>query len=68
VRLEGLLSQFEKSCDFIRDGTSDLPACSVVPQQIILPRAPRNKYTNKINAPVPSMNGIYRVAAMFDRI
>jgi hypothetical protein len=38
VRLE-VLGQFKKSNDLIGTWTSDLPACSVVPQSTTLPRA-----------------------------
>jgi hypothetical protein len=39
VRLEGL-GQLKKSNDLIGNRTSDLPACSIVPQPTTLPRAP----------------------------
>jgi hypothetical protein len=38
VQLEGL--SIEKSNDFIENRTRDLPACSIVPQPNMLPRAP----------------------------
>jgi hypothetical protein len=39
VRLEGL-AQLKKPGDLIRNRTRDLPACSIVPQPTMLPRAP----------------------------
>jgi hypothetical protein len=44
MRLEGL-AQTEKSNDLIWNGTRDLPACSIVPQPITIPRAPKKWVT-----------------------
>jgi hypothetical protein len=48
VRLEGL-GQLKKSNDFIGRQTSDLPACSIVPQPTTLPRATDTVTTAYIN-------------------
>jgi hypothetical protein len=39
VRLEGL-SKLKKSNELIGNCTCDLPACSILPQSSMLPRAP----------------------------
>jgi hypothetical protein len=39
VRLEGL-GQLTKTNDLIENGSNDIPACSIVPQSVTLPRDP----------------------------
>jgi hypothetical protein len=41
----GTIRQIEKSNDFIGNRNNDLPACSIVPQQTTLPRAPHSSQT-----------------------
>jgi hypothetical protein len=42
VRLEE--GKLKKSNDLMGNGTCDLPACSIVPQPSMLPRAPHGVY------------------------
>jgi hypothetical protein len=50
VRLEGL-GKLKKKINRIRTRNHDLPACSMVPQQTSLPRAPYSLSRNEIYRP-----------------
>jgi hypothetical protein len=40
ISVRGLVTQIANFSDFIENGTRDFPACTIVPQQTTLPRAP----------------------------